>query len=954
MVASTVQSVLTLKAQIENIWKRRRNDQAYIQSIDEFILAWPQLDAAEKVWLRERLASDRGFQAQLIEVKTKAELVRVLRRYGVLSTDQLDSAARAAMEGLIRERFGSGASLEWATVLEAIDEGSIENAEGFGKLGQDLKENTRAVEEMKALLAGTQIGAHESDYPLPVDIAVGNTVVLDTLLGFPLLTKWSTRLETALRPYKRPERGLSPVDALVAAVEEARTTRRRNSLSELIEDAVLLAADGYRPEAINRVERIRRRQNELSSEGKVLLFRLMGGLYLEVGDNDKALQAYARAWRLLEALPTKNTRDQNARAWLERQLRLDQLNTTSLLSVELDESIRRQNEMLTAPAWHANPAVDNSVRAFMRELTGELFSVQSKSDASMLVGTNVGAAIVHFKRALVLSYLGGNHFSANSIRVLFAQAAWPLRKSSLTESGVRFVLEELIEAHNATETKRFLGVYGHEVATLTDWNQLATEARTKPPIVGNADERDRTILAVVSQMADYLDDETIADLNAEFTDRSVTYLSGNKDTLVLGAGKGAYEFLEAFKQIFSPSTVDLYRLAGSLRNHDPREPFSFWELLSWHDWRDSDVDVAADIVETLIAKVNDSKGKGEGTTLAILVRIARRYEELDATIENWLLDQADRHGGAGYLRYLLDRSRPNAASTVAKWTRQLVDSLVEELEGTRAEQGLALGRMSPAFMIALAVQRYSDAFSPGETATMAMRIIRASSNPSIFTQLKSDVFVGLTEILGVLHDRQVVPLKQMLLAREPTSEAARTLVFGGDLYSPTPDEARIRLVELRIAAGIEPTSDDYKLLANALANFSNLRTLNAALRVMESYNHNDARSGMLYGLVTRNIILGSAKQGAIALTAGFLIRNDTDLPDELRPFVTHQMEALMEGAHIDVLLSILENGRLSWKQVGHDTRKWIARVAAEVENHRSRSVRAEAKLLLESLGRQAH
>src|SRR5690606_24206548 len=127
-----------------------------------------------------------------------------------------------------------------------------------------------------------------------------------------------------------------------------------------------------------------------------------------------------------------------------------------------------------------------------------------------------------------------------------------------------------------------------------------------------------------------------------------------------------------------------------------------------------------------------------------------------------------------YLRFLLDKVRPDEETAVAEWTRELVDSLLVELNATeeRGPRSFPIGRIPPIFLIAAATKRYRRAFTDEGRITIVRRIIEASSNPGIFTHTKADVFVGLADMIVGIDPDALASVRELLADRDPANEQA--------------------------------------------------------------------------------------------------------------------------------------------------------------------------------------
>lgn len=939
-------TVRDVAAPLLGLMERRASNAAFIQLIEDFILGLELLDISERLSIVERLAASPRFRKAILEAKNQEELAQVLKRYGVLPNAPLSADAHIALNLLMRMRFRDSAGSNLQVAMEAIADGNRLLVEGLG----DQRRSDEALMDMLKEIHSMLLGESANKYgegSVSVDMSAGNTVVLDAVLGIPLITPWSLRLEDMLNPQRSLSTGKRPLEVLIQSINQAKSKERRNDLSILLSDIALLAADNSPEEALMLATRALRRQRDLDAAQRALLLRLLGGLHLDVGDNGAAIRFYKRARDAVESLPTKTAKDHNAKSWLQRQIKFDWLNLSEVGFDGLDKFAQRQRDMLNTPAWHENPAVDSAIRAFTKGFSDEVQAIHSASDTRWRIGSNLEVAIVHYRRALVLAYLGGNHFSAGRIRSLFAQVAWPAR-SQLSESGIRFVVEEMIAATNSTELRRFLGVFDHEVARLIDWDELALRSRTTGPIVGNTRERDRTTLTIVRQMADYIGDDVRKRLNSEFVNRTVHHLSGKHDSLIGGGGGGETPFLEAYKRIFEPPPSDLRRLVESLIGYDPNAPFSPWELLAWHNWQEADHESAKLVVHTLTSADSTTREVSDKTLLT-LIRIARRFDDLDSEIEEWFLTQASVPNRRGLLRFLLDKRRPNAEAQISEWTRKLVDDLVAELEKAKPGklQSFPIGRIAPAFFVAVALQHYGHAFSAEERYSIVERLFRASSNPAVFSQMKADVFTALAEIVSGMDADYRARVRKLAMARNPSSEQAATLDFPIAQHASDSDEARICLIYLRSLIGIDIGVSELSLLSGVLSTYTNVRALDVALRTVEVFVRDSVGLELLYGLVYNNLFLPGTKLEALASTAQFFIRTSQRVPEALGTHVQTRLEKLVVDGHGSVAHAILLAGVQTWADQDETWTKWLVEIATKAEASVSRSVRVTARRLLD-------
>lgn len=788
----------------------------------------------------------------------------------------------------------------------------------------------------------------------PIDPAIGNIAALEVQTSFPLLARWSTRLNRALQPYGGSELTRDPLEAYGVLIAEAKDDTRagQGDLQTEFENVAILCVEREFALAATRLRTVRHRLPSATAEQQVLFNRLEGAIRLTLGDRSGAREAYEHAIALTKAARNGGGGiSEPVIRWLERQLEFDLISIDAADLEELDALEQRASRMRSIPAWHRHPAIDSASVSFAACLAKEWARAERTPESTWRSSSLVSEAICDYNRALVLCYLTGDYLAARDVREQLVMCLAP----HLVGEGVGLfglATPELLATSLSSEVEAFLTRHGDACVNKAKWDEIAVRhIGARGPEF--EDDSSRTTLAVIECMAPYLSDETIALLNEDFSKRSVDFLAGGFDRLIRGGGHSESRYIDAYAKIFSPSHEQLSALVGALAGHSAPEPFSFWRVLVGYEWRTRDADAAERLVNAILDAKDTSEPGPTLLTLSVLTKIIAAIPDTRPRAVDWLMRLASEDAKAYSPFLLFDDRFPEAEKHVLEWTDLFLKGAIDRLMASDRKRSVQIG--GPLWRTAslpFAVQNYREQFSPEVLVAYIRRLLDAAQGPNIPTVDKADAYRAVQGLVSYIDVPDREPVREMLSAHSPLDVQTKTVALKGPWYAPTSDEARMALLRLREHLGLPPSAAELQLLAEALGQPASWRAFAAACEVAEDLigkrhlPEPGFLSGMVYGMTAR--IDKDSSLTARALR--FLVRIEAHSAELFAALARERLGAVLAKGHNYLVQTVLHEGFASFDCLNADLRAVMVSGAHACLDHAHRDVRRWGSELLRRSG----
>ena len=420
--------------------------------------------------------------------------------------------------------------------------------------------------------------------------------------------------------------------------------------------------------------------------------------------------------------------------------------------------------------------------------------------------------------------------------------------------------------------------------------------------------------------------------------RTLQHLVTYDEPFVSGHNYSEFDFINAFRSIFSLTPRELRRLIGSLEDHPPNAFPSFWSLLAEHVWRDEDIESARLVVRFLTREPSGDERDNRDVP-QILWRVGQHFPELRENVEDWFIKMGSEKNPSMYFSFLLDGHSLKAAPHIARWVRALADTATEELSAVTERDAVSSNEYADLALIAPAFEVYPDSFPEDFKLTTARRLFSAAQNPHIFVRTKARAFQTLAKIVGCLNCDSREVFRRDIEQRAPSAELAKTIERRGMGFAPDPLLARLRLLQLRTTLGVPPSKEDFQLVLKAFSAYVSYDQAVATFEVAETFiNHHQARDTLLQSLI-QYLQLGPQQVRVKAAAVRALVRclpEDTAL---LFDIAAEALQNLLRTGHPYVVQSILVELIQKKDSLTEAEKRSFLPIAEELSKHPQRYVR---------------
>ena len=355
-------------------------------------------------------------------------------------------------------------------------------------------------------------------------------------LKMPLMMQWTEELHEA---YVRDNRN----DYAKYVEDMQNLDIRKASEEQIIERILNMCVEGKFRGALADLEQLN--YNEWTNDRKIAYFRLKGALKRQLGASQAALENYGTALSL-----TSRSSSRAKWRWAEKAVRLDILNVTEEKQrQDFDYIMEEHSKIVALGAWHSNPAFDSALVNSSENFAEEVFEEFFKGERSTRWRSGMPMELAWFNASLALAYLTGDFKSAKEARLQFAreQAVAAVRDADV--STLVLAINELIHARASKELRKSLPVTAHLVQAHLNVDELVLDMRPEEESGKAAEQIFDTVLVLIEQLSDYLQDVTRAKLGSWMFDEAIRFLNGEQRYLVRPSNRVEDLFIRVFERI---------------------------------------------------------------------------------------------------------------------------------------------------------------------------------------------------------------------------------------------------------------------------------------------------------------------------------------------------------------------------------------------------------------------
>lgn len=873
----------------------------------------------------EQLNKDSTVRRKFLAAATQEDFKSCLKRMSVLGGDTLNDAEENLLVLLATTAFNSGASRQ-----ELIQRSEI------GNLSSQVYQLPEVlVEKLRREFSLERRAADE-----PAD------AVNRLLTDFPLLTRWTERLDYATSFYKQFTAEGPDFAAYSRLVEEA-CGAPATDLDIEIENIAVLCVEGQPEIALERLHAIESHLPHHDLHRHVLFHRLRGSLLLEVGRVPDANRAFTQAQRVLYQVPGDQKQHQNrAHLWLERKLAFDKLNTSQW---SRDSWQRDYDKARAIPVWHTHPAIDRAVSEFERVLGKEAFEVSLTSESTFRTSSFLTEALLSFNRALLFAYLCGDSSSVKSVRREFAQSL-AVHQRSLDDGGVKLLVDELLRTGDTQVISPFLKAHADRLAPLYDWAEVIERMKPLDPVNHDLGPYNlvRSRLVVIETMSPYFSATTLEALNEEFSKEAIAYLSTSRDGLVRGTSFIESYFIETFTRIENLKSAQLRRLVDALDGIDIQHRNSFWEVVAAHNWQASESLIAQMVIEQFEGTTLKHFAGGE-VIARLMGKLGHVFPDSRPQVVAWLRQTATADESTkddAYIQ-LLDLEEEPPAPEIKAWLLGFYHHHRDSLQGRLASENvLAMRRL---LLIPYAAQEHPEMFSQDECFDIVKGLVEAAQHPDGYAVKKVDALRVACEFVPFLSDDQ--------------REAVQTLSFNEGLVQFRKSDALLglgfdriavqaNLLRLHMALGLPAGPDELKFIVQALAADVHSSTQSEVYLAAEALiKQGDYSETLLVALY--HATFAEANPKAVRTAAQVLVRILPAPDGALHTMIVERLETLITEAAPSVKRALIGQLIESWAHLPTQVQvRFHARAKALEAEHQNRFIRSWAAELCRKAARK--
>ena len=605
-----------------------------------------------------------------------------------------------------------------------------------------------------------------------------------------------------------------------AYIEKMRTLDVLNASEEqVIERLINMCVEGNFKIALEDLERLKYR--EWSEDRQVACLRLRGTLKRQLGASRAASEDYGAALNLIN-----QDRSRAKWRWAEKAIRLDILNTgEERYRRDLDGTLREHSKIVALSAWYSNPAFDSALVNSNENFAEEVFEKFFKSERSTRWRSGMPMELAWFNASLALAYLTGDFKSAREARLQFAREQAVAAVRDVNTSALMLATNEFIRAQASKELRKFLPVTAHLVQAHLNVDKLVLDMRPEEEEGKAAEQIFDTVLALIEQFSDYLQNSTKAELSDWMFNESIRFLNGEQRYVVRPTTRVEDFFIKVFSRIAELTSAQLFNLLDALGNSaPPTAPWSFWEVVYNHSWTEEDRPAAVRAIEIIkhshfLQASYDLSNMPTYAYLRVFNSISDRFQDLKREIDQWLLSQGAEIYTTQVWWYFLDSHHEGASDYVGEMVSRAVSKSEAALKAGGSGTSISLTNYYPIANLSLAYRHYPEAFSEQVKLDQILRLLKASENEHAYSELKAVLFESLTEAVEMLEDTSKI--LDAITDRSAIDEPMYSVRDSPIVSWRDSNVARLALLKLKIAVGGNFASDDLKLISNSALGNSN-------------------------------------------------------------------------------------------------------------------------------------
>ncbi|MBZ9714515.1 hypothetical protein [Deinococcus multiflagellatus] len=595
---------------------------------------------------------------------------------------------------------------------------------------------------------------------------------------------------------------------------EGGVTQLENIITQCIEGEfteALAALQAYPSKALTETQR-------------VAYFRLMGGLFATLGDDEQARACIAQALTLSQALTSSPHRGKDhadassgiARGQvqaLRKFLRRDLSMQLEMLDPFDDGQFHRYEaaRKIDAPPFLGYQEYARAIAGSY--MVDEEYRAVLRSETSRYHRSGLPSEIAWANLAMWMAYTCGDSRRGHFVRALYARWAVVhgrrIENHQLVAEGVK----ELIRCR-VTDLKELFDQVGHLVHARIDVNAYFQNFRPLKPDSRTAEPMWRILNAMVTTMVGYADEASLTALRQLYRDGLQRFMAGQAG-LAAGTSFSATYFIEAFREL-EPQLPDLELLLPWLeeRAYGPGHFQNLWLLFDAFDWKNQPE--AAPLAARAVHLLKTLYPKGESDAYATLLSNLSdglppdERQELD----RWVVDHLPPND---VVLYLANGHAVEAGSAVFKRLHDFLEPHLAELRAMDEEGPVSFGGPIVPSYVSSVFHNYQGVNANEARLAIIEDYLDALRNPQIHARHKLDAYRYLAEALRVSPPEVRGAVRGLVGDRSPMQELSRG---GGQRFFSSieqPLDAQMALLLFRAVVGLSPSQDDLRLLTQALS-----------------------------------------------------------------------------------------------------------------------------------------
>jgi hypothetical protein len=751
-------------------------------------------------------------------------------------------------------------------------------------------------------------------------------------LGAPVLIAFPPALETALSTRVVVERRFKSYDEYL---DSMRAVTDDASLETRLERIVSRCVEGETALALEELLSLEFQTQEWVFERRAVYYRLCGTLRWECGATGAAVESFQRALDLaLEAGHMFLERDTR---WLLHVLTLE-------FASDSDESFR------DIPAFDRVLLRDAAAHDMFVHFSKEGFDLIFDGESSTRWSSSVMEAFADANKAMTVAYLTGDFVGAKDARRTFAQELFRLWSVSKDSNLLPTVVTELARAREADRLERVLRLTGHLVAPIMD---LAGLLDTLWPLEDSgraASGNAITALRFVAEAGVYFSDATRRVLSERFLEATLAFLRGERSVLARTEQFAETYLIKAFSEVVLLEPQRLGEFVAALKPTSVNRAFNFWSVLAAYEWTEEDRASAERLVRLAEAAQRETVFDSNYAypVIQTLLNVRRTYRELGAEIDALIVADAARHDNPldSFWYAMIENHSPTADPFVRDWACRLVDTTVAQFNKASESDSVMVNRVfHDIYRVTGLYDHYPKRFPEQSRLEDALRLLKSSRNTSVYVLDKANAFQVVTKIAAGLSDPARAALRRVVKARSPGAERTRTLDRPG--WGSSADQARLRLLELRLSLEFKVSHSDLSLVLSALVRVQERETFEAGIEVasMLVQRRSSSADAVLVAMASRlddeNLhVRARVARRLVRLSSFWLERSCAD-------FLRARLEQRFAVEHPFVLQSLLAEVDQNFETIPALLRAAFEVRARSVADHPHRFVRRWAARVLE-------